>query len=142
MLIILLSLFVALFIGHGSCQASLCDGTGRYTCSDGVCISRARLCNGVADCLRGEDESNCAASTCQRNDTWWFTNGYICKQGCGSTRECKGRLKQCVCDDECGMSCINPKSICKDEPPTVEHAVYRNIRRTILTANGFKKLSI
>nr|XP_039270118.1 complement factor B-like [Styela clava] len=144
MLTILFSLFfVVLLFEHGSCQASLCDGPGRYTCSDGVCISRARLCNGIADCRSGEDESNCYyGSTCEKNYRWWFANGYICKQGCESTRQCKGQLKQCVCDDECGTSCINPKSICKDEPPTVEHAVYRNIRRTVFDRNGFKRLEI
>ncbi|XP_077968862.1 complement factor B-like [Styela clava] len=75
------------------------------------------------------------------NDDWLFSNGYHCKRDCSSTWRCKGLLKQCVCDDECGLSCINPSSICEDEPPTVEHGVYWNIRRTIWS-NGFKHLEI
>nr|XP_039270340.1 complement factor B-like [Styela clava] len=144
MLTICLSLLcVFLFIEHGRCQASMCDTEGRFTCEDGVCISRARVCNGVSDCRRGEDESNCdvVRSICYRNYDWWFSNGYHCKKDCSSTWRCKGLLKQCICDDECGLSCINPSSICEDDPPTVEHGVYWNIRRTIWSG-GLKHLEI
>ncbi|XP_077974650.1 uncharacterized protein LOC120329810 isoform X2 [Styela clava] len=129
-------------VKFGSSQASLCEGPGRYNCGDGVCISRARLCNGVKDCRRGEDELDCAPVVCERNDEWRRENKYSCKRACSKKRSCRGDLKKCICDDECGLSCINPNSVCEDEPPTVEHAVYRNIRRTILTANGFKRLAI
>ncbi|XP_039252524.2 complement factor B-like [Styela clava] len=143
----MLAIFLIVFcasqcIGQGSSQASLCEGPGRYNCGDGVCISRARLCNGVRDCRRGQDESDCDPAVCVRNDAWRRQNNYTCKRDCAKKRSCRGDLKKCICDDECGLSCINPSSVCEDEPPTVEHAMYRNIRRTHLTANGSKRLEI
>ena len=35
-----------------------------FQCSDGMCISKARVCDGVADCGNSEDEQNC---TCGEN---------------------------------------------------------------------------
>ncbi|XP_039270387.2 complement factor B-like [Styela clava] len=140
--ILLIAIFAFQCIGYGSCQASLCEGPSRFNCGDGVCISRARRCNGIEDCRRGQDELGCTPTICERNDAWWKGNNYTCKRDCATTRRCKGELKKCICDDECGLSCINPSSICLGEPPTVEHAVYRNIRRIISTKNGMKHLEI
>jgi hypothetical protein len=41
--------------------------TGEFTCADGSCIPNDQLCNGSADCLRGEDEQSCSVR-CQAGE--------------------------------------------------------------------------
>ena len=31
-----------------------------------------------------------------------------CYKKCSTNAECRGRNKQCLCDDVCGKSCVNP----------------------------------
>ena len=36
-----------------------CGDTNQFHCGSGVCISQGVVCNGVDDCVYGEDERNC-----------------------------------------------------------------------------------
>ncbi|XP_076821865.1 protein lev-9-like isoform X2 [Clavelina lepadiformis] len=59
---------------------------------------------------------NCALhpdSFC-RADPSQVEKGRTCRKSCENDADCKGALKRCVCDDVCGMSCINPKAPCDD----------------------------
>ncbi|CAK8674354.1 unnamed protein product [Clavelina lepadiformis] len=53
-------------------------------------------------------DSICRADLCQVEE------GRTCKKPCENDADCRGALKRCVCDDVCGMSCINPKAPCDD----------------------------
>merc|ERR1719204_2686701 len=41
---------------YGDC----CTANGQWTCNDGKCISKDKLCDGTKDCSRGEDEKSSA----------------------------------------------------------------------------------
>jgi hypothetical protein len=43
-------------------------GVGEFTCTNGSCIPTNQLCNGSADCLRGEDELSCGGRECQAGE--------------------------------------------------------------------------
>ncbi|XP_076821816.1 sushi, von Willebrand factor type A, EGF and pentraxin domain-containing protein 1-like isoform X2 [Clavelina lepadiformis] len=53
-------------------------------------------------------DSFCRADLCQ------VEAGRTCRKSCENAADCRGALKRCVCDDVCGMSCINPKALCDD----------------------------
>ncbi|XP_076821802.1 uncharacterized protein LOC143468462 isoform X2 [Clavelina lepadiformis] len=53
-------------------------------------------------------DSFCHVDPCQ------VEKGRTCKKSCEDDADCRGALKRCVCDDVCGMSCINPKAVCDD----------------------------
>ncbi|XP_072175589.1 uncharacterized protein [Diadema setosum] len=51
-------------VGSGTGPTPIECGTGFFQCNDETCIDESLLCNGVFDCLEGEDESdvNCAGA--------------------------------------------------------------------------------
>ncbi|XP_074657066.1 uncharacterized protein LOC141910239 isoform X9 [Tubulanus polymorphus] len=63
---------------------------GRYRCSTGRCISQYWLCDGYWDCLSGEDERNCTATTQEIS-----TTGPITSSPSSSPSECSHGRYRC-----------------------------------------------
>nr|XP_039269702.1 sushi, von Willebrand factor type A, EGF and pentraxin domain-containing protein 1-like [Styela clava] len=126
-----LSLFFCLICMPGKSTAS-CRTIHQFACEDGTCISKARVCDGSPDCSNGEDEFSCGRPLCkQRNWSTVRANGYLCRQRCDPLRirQCRGFLKHCVCDDECGFSCLNEKTGCSSNLPEIRNSVGHEIIR-------------
>ena len=66
-------------------------GTGEFTCADASCIPTTQVCNGSADCLRGEDEQNCGGRECQPDE--YACADETCVPGtalCNGSLDCAG----------------------------------------------------
>ncbi len=78
---------------------------GKFRCLDHTCVGVNHRCDGIWDCVAGEDEMSCHnADLCSDNQQWQFA--------CRSGRQCVAMSKYCDgvtdCDDgsdereECG----------------------------------------
>ncbi|XP_067940829.1 protein lev-9-like isoform X2 [Watersipora subatra] len=65
-----------------------------------ICLISAEL-----DSVKAEE-----VEVCPRKEH--LIGGRQCKRACTKDSECKGRRKKCVCDDICGLTCLNPKGKC------------------------------
>lgn len=45
-----------------NCDCRSCSGSGKALCSDGTCLDRSRVCDGITDCSDGVDEEDCPGS--------------------------------------------------------------------------------
>ncbi|XP_076821841.1 sushi, von Willebrand factor type A, EGF and pentraxin domain-containing protein 1-like isoform X2 [Clavelina lepadiformis] len=59
-------------------------------------------------------ESTTSGQECFERDETDLELGRTCKKSCESADDCKNVLKQCLCDDICGMSCVNPELVCPE----------------------------
>ena len=44
--------------GNEGAEGSVCNDN-QMTCRDGTCVDLSARCDGISDCVEGEDESNC-----------------------------------------------------------------------------------
>nr|XP_039269711.1 complement factor B-like [Styela clava] len=128
-----------------------CSAIGKFHChkeSGQVCISRDYMCDDYSDCLHEEDESyefakcpkKCKANlekaalvgrpSCRRK----CRNNKDCKKKCKKGQDCsKIEKRKCVCDHECGMSCVSIYRTCPslEMIPNLRHIRYvRRSRQT------------
>ncbi|XP_077986725.1 sushi, von Willebrand factor type A, EGF and pentraxin domain-containing protein 1-like isoform X2 [Glandiceps talaboti] len=62
--------------------------------------------------------------SCQRNQRVIDDTGRSCTKACTSNDNCSGN-KQCLCDDDCGLSCVNPNARCT----TLDQIDYGNVEQ-------------
>ncbi|KAK4825681.1 hypothetical protein QYF61_001504 [Mycteria americana] len=88
----------------GSTAIPLCPGL--FACDDGVCLNTSRVCDGAADCPRGEDELACEsrvpAGTSNR------TGGPCAEYACGEG-ECVAFQQVCDGVPDCGAGGERPR---------------------------------
>ncbi|XP_071966570.1 beta-2-glycoprotein 1-like isoform X4 [Engystomops pustulosus] len=49
--------------------------------------------------------------------------GHICQKACTKDQDCPKKRMKCLCDGECGMSCVTPVSTCND-PLAIENGFF------------------
>nr|XP_027208681.1 low-density lipoprotein receptor class A domain-containing protein 3-like [Penaeus vannamei] len=80
---------------------------GFYQCDTGVCIPEADLCDGVLNCVTGEDEMNCGSKAPLRVEEC-FPGYYMCATGTCIPESfvCNGVVNCVTGDDEmnCGQT--------------------------------------
>ena len=101
------------------CPPPRCSGSD-FQCSDNSCVQISLVCDGVKDCVTGEDEENCptdAQDTCTRDQITCPGGG--CATRCDGTYECFDSSDEVNCcnDDidqfNCGdVECIDIKQEC------------------------------
>ncbi|XP_076821796.1 sushi, von Willebrand factor type A, EGF and pentraxin domain-containing protein 1-like isoform X2 [Clavelina lepadiformis] len=107
---------------NGHFNGSLTYGSEvTYTCNDGYvlvgndtirCRSDKTWTRPAPYC---EEIITSSEKTCPErdvsNDVEW---GRKCQKSCKNNKKCRNRNKICICDDQCGMSCINPERVCPE----------------------------
>ncbi|XP_077969392.1 complement factor B-like isoform X2 [Styela clava] len=124
-------------------ECTNCSAIGKFHChkeSGQVCISRDYMCDDYSDCLHDEDESYEFAKCpkkCKANlEKAALVGRPACRKKCRINKDCKKKCKKgqdcskiekkkCVCDHECGMSCV---AILRTCPPLEMIPNLRHIR--------------
>ncbi|XP_037802152.1 low-density lipoprotein receptor class A domain-containing protein 3-like isoform X1 [Penaeus monodon] len=78
---------------------------GFYQCDTGVCIPESNLCDGVLNCVTGDDEMNCETSESSQKVEECFPGYYMCDTGTciPGSFVCNGVANCITGDDE--MNC-------------------------------------
>ncbi|RXG57072.1 Serine protease nudel [Armadillidium vulgare] len=96
-------------VKNGKCECS----SNEFRCSDGICITTDKMCNGVAECVNGEDEEKCSCleKINEKDETY-----------CDGTIDCRDETDEmnCGCDlkeefrcyKSSNQSCISRSLIC------------------------------
>ncbi|XP_032428334.1 low-density lipoprotein receptor-like [Xiphophorus hellerii] len=88
---LLISLLILLHIrGAASHSLPACNQQLEFTCSDGSCLSKLKLCDGHTDCADGSDEHHCGHSRCGKEE-------FTCR-----SRRCISSKLFCNGVDDCG----------------------------------------
>ncbi|VDO56032.1 unnamed protein product [Haemonchus placei] len=98
------------------CDCRSCCGSGKALCSDGTCLERSRVCDGVVDCSDGVDEEDCPG-TCILSKNAKIPQ-VVCADGRRYPRAeaCSGVIEQCAyncteCDKQLAFTCKDKKCI-------------------------------
>lgn len=75
----------------------LVEGSGNYA----VFLFYVYVQKCICCVVESQKSKNCQ----QRQKT--ITSGRSCKKACQKKADCKGSNKRCICDDICGLSCVN-----------------------------------
>ncbi|XP_016521443.1 low-density lipoprotein receptor-related protein 8-like [Poecilia formosa] len=88
---LLIALLILLHIrGAASHSLPACNQQLEFTCSDGSCLSKLKLCDGHTDCADGSDEHHCGHSRCGKDE-------FTCR-----SRRCISSKLFCNGVDDCG----------------------------------------
>ena len=129
-----------LYCGNGAhlsyCGPHQCPG--RFKCHQSYCVSAVRVCDGVEDCVRGEDERGCGQNLTCPGMFRCKAGGCVTRlQACDGRNDCRG-----YADDEslcpfpqfdCPHSCVcSRRSMVCDRPDAraLNLSLYRSLHLT------------